>query len=97
MLFWHEFHKPREPVKDLVGTYLNTKVILDALDCKILAKGTELVIDILIVSFLLGPLGHKHSQGFLEHGLWADFAWVRSRGQAEVGLLDSRASSLKFS
>ena len=78
----------------LANTYLNTKVILDALDCEILTERTELVIDILIVSFLLGPLGHKHSQGFLEHGLWADFTWVRSRGQAEVRLLDSRASSL---
>ena len=95
MLFWHEFHKPGEPVKDLVGTYLNTKVILDALDCKILAKGTELVIDILIVSFLLGPLGHKHPQGFLKDRLGADLTWVWSGSQAEVRLLNGRASALQ--
>ena len=75
--------------------YLNTKVILDALDSQVLTKGAELVVDVLIVGPLLLPLADQHLQCLVQHWFGTHFARVWCRSQSEVRLLNDLALALQ--
>ena len=93
----HELEKSLDMSVCMSTTYFNTKIILDALDCKVLAQRAELVINVLVLNLLVVPLGLQHFQSLNQHRLGPHFARIRSLGQPEVRLFNSHTSALSQS
>lgn len=70
------------------------KLILNALDSHVLSDRAQLVVDVLVVSFLSAPLLSHHFQSFLQNVLRPNFFRHRVGGEPEVALLDFCAETL---
>ena len=70
------------------------EVVLDSLDGQVLAKGTELVVDIFVVGLFSLPLALDHAEGFFKNGLWTYISRVRGLCHSKVSLFDLCARSL---